>query len=102
MLAFRNSILGVFGTYTLITRATEHFRSSPWSYNIANVLPHLLKGMNLYIVELSYTVFNETVIIFVTFFDKKVTFFDKKQLFLYDVLEVPRGLGRSGKVSKRL
>jgi hypothetical protein len=26
--------------------------------------------------------------------------FDKQELFLYDVLEVPRGLGRSGKVSR--
>ena len=63
-------------------------------------MPHLLKGMNLYIVELSYTVFNENVIICVTFFVKKVTFFVKNKLFLYDVLEVPRGLGRSGKVSR--
>ena len=54
---------------TLITRAAEHFRSSPWSYNIANFLPHLLKGMNLYIVELFYIVVNENVVIFLTFFE---------------------------------
>ena len=54
---------------TLITRAAEHFRSSPWSYNIAIFMPHLLKGMNLYIVEFSYIVFNENVIRILTFFE---------------------------------
>ena len=59
---------------TLVARAAEHFRSSPWSYNIANFLPHLLNGMNLYIVEFSYIVFNENMIRFLTFFEMFLIF----------------------------
>ena len=66
----KNTIFTTFSyLQTLVARATEHLRSSPWRHSIANFLLHLLKGMNLSIVEFPYTVFNENVIIIWSFFE---------------------------------